>query len=56
MMKVVILKEQDYLDLKVSVVSALYSLEKLPASYPKSELKQYLKEACAILDREDDEN
>ena len=55
-MKVVILKEQDYLDLKVSVVSALYHLDELPASHAKSELERYLREASKILDREDDEN
>ena len=55
MTKAVILKEQDYLDLKVSVVSALYHLDELPASHAKSELKRYLVEASKILEREDDE-
>ena len=54
-MKVVILKEQDYLDLKVSVISALYHLNELPTSPAKSKLKQYLLEASKILEREDGE-
>lgn len=56
MIKVVILKESEYNDLKVSVANAMFYLDKLPESFIKSELRRQLRETSKILNKKDGED